>query len=88
MKNNKVSNVLFLSIFGQERVEILTLLGGAPVTFIGYVIDADVRYLYLGADKVNISQGIKHVDIKTIQIFSEKAELEAMPVPTNPNEIN
>lgn len=92
MTNNKVSNVLFLSVFGQEHVEILTVMGGAPVTFIGYLIDVDARYLYLGADKDNITQAIKHIDVRTIQLFNEKAQiqkhLEDMPVPTNPKEIN
>lgn len=89
MKND----LLFLSVFSNELVKIVSAIGDNPIEYVGFVIDIDSRYVYIGAnDKHSIDFAIRHQEIKYIELFSDEKQIERelrdMPIPTRDEDIN
>jgi len=97
-----VSSPFFLSFFGQ-RVKVLTSIfqsfsvntpegiaqESLPITIMGYILDADDQYYYIGSNPHEIRQAIKKEKVIAIEVYTEEDEqaenydklLEGMGVP-------
>jgi hypothetical protein len=82
-----VSSPFFLSFFGQ-RVKVLTNIfqsfsvntaegiaqESLPISIMGYILDADDQYYYIGATPHEIRQAIKKDSVSVIEVFTEEDE--------------
>jgi len=82
-----VSSPFFLSFFGQ-RVKVLTSIfqsfsvntsegiaqESLPITIMGYILDADEHYYYVGSNPHEIRQAIKKEKVIAIEVFTEEDE--------------
>ena len=104
-----VSSPFFLSFFGQ-RVKILTGIvqhisvamaegianESTPITIMGYILDVDDHFYYIGPTPHEIRQAIKKERVDAIEVFTEEDEhaemldrmMEQSGTKRNLNEVN
>jgi hypothetical protein len=86
MTKTRISNLLFLSVFSGEMVNILADLDGrGTIPIDGCVIDSDTKYIYLGDSRDEISRAIPHDAVRFIEIYNKdkavKDYLKDLPAP-------
>ena len=63
-----------------------------PITIVGYLLDEDDKYYYMGGRPDSVSDAIKKTSVKMIQIVEFKTELDevldSMGEPEDEKEIN